>query len=118
MAVVVFKQDPSSARCFVGSCDTDGPRWNWAGSHAQTAVDGDGLSFRILAPDCVQLRPTCSFVAGELLPVLWPMLFWTGCSVFRWHVGSGSQSLDLWDVIVQMLLSKTKSFAASRDSLL
>lgn len=44
-----------------------------AGSHTQ--IDGKGLRIRILASDCVQLRPTCSFVGDELLPVLGPMCY-------------------------------------------
>lgn len=55
------------------SCDTSGLESGLVLTHI--AVDGNGLSFRILASDCVQLRPTCSFVGDELLRVLWPMCY-------------------------------------------
>lgn len=96
-------------------------RWSWCRRCARCHPQFAGLmvwAFRILPPDCVQLHPWCSFGASFLADVL----FWSGilCPVFGWHVGSCArcQYLDLWDIIVQMLLSDITSFPASGDSLL
>lgn len=49
--------------------------WNQGWFSQQIAVDRNGSCFRILVSDCNQLRPTCSFVGGKWLPVLWPMCY-------------------------------------------
>lgn len=130
LCVTLVVVNPSAARC----CIFSGPlgsgvlteRAGAARWHPQISIWSELLeSCRPIVSSSIRgALFVALFALSIFLPFSWPMCYsgtrLVRCSVFWWHVGSCArcQHFDPWDVIVQMLLSDTKSFPASGDSLL